>query len=239
MLDWPSQMPRPGKLIAIEGIDGSGKRTQLELLSRALTDRRISHICIGFPNYEGFFGKLVAQYLNGHFGRLAEVDPHFSALLYAGDRFESKPRIQNELAAGKLVLADRYIGSNLAHQTARVVPAKRQEFMRWLKRLEYEMYGLPAEDLVFFLRVPVQQAHRLVAKKEARQYTRRRRDIQESNTDHLRHAARIYELLAKQRNWVAIDCMAGKNKTLRTPEEIHRNMIEVIGSRILAELHPN
>src|SRR5579872_2256317 len=144
-------MPPRGKLIAIEGIDGSGKRTQLELLSRALSDRGISHSCIGFPNYGGFFGKLVAQYLNGHFGQLADVDPHFSALLYAGDRFESKGHIQSELAAGKLVLADRYIGSNLAHQTARVAPAKRREFIRWLKQLEYEMYGLPPEDLVFFL----------------------------------------------------------------------------------------
>lgn len=226
-------MPPRGKLIAIEGIDGSGKRTQLELLSRALSDRGISHSCIGFPNYDGFFGKLVAQYLNGHFGQLADVDPHFSALLYAGDRFESKGHIQSELAAGKVVLADRYIGSNLAHQTARVAPAKRREFIRWLKQLEYQMYGLPPEDIVFFLRVPVRQAHRLVARKKARQYTRRRRDLQEANTGHLRQAARIYELLAKQRNWITIDCVAGKNETLRAPEEIHRNMMQVVGLRIL------
>ena len=118
-----------------------------------------------FPRYDGFFGKLVARFLNGEFGPLDAVDAHFSALLYAGDRYEAKPRIESELAAGRTVLADRYIGSNLAHQGARVRREERGEFLDWLKKLEYEIYALPAEDLVIYLRVPVAEAHRLVGQK--------------------------------------------------------------------------
>jgi dTMP kinase len=227
-------MPNRGKFIALEGIDGSGKRTQIEMLSSALHQRGIAHACISFPRYEGFFGRLVARFLNGEFGRLAEIDAHLSALLYSGDRFEAKPFIEEQLAQGKLVLADRYIGSNLAHQTARVPPAKRKEFIRWLKELEYKVYRLPAEDLVIFLRLPASEARRLVAKKKTRHYTKRRRDLLEADLAHLRTAAHIYEMLAKERNWATIDCMPGKPPALLAPEAIHRQLMEIMETRILS-----
>ena len=97
-----------GKFIAIEGIDGSGKRTQLDLLARALESRGVDCAQFSFPRYESSFGRLVAQYLNGDFGPLTAVDAHLSALLYAGDRFESKAELEAALNAGKNVLADRY-----------------------------------------------------------------------------------------------------------------------------------
>src|ERR1700690_3853169 len=137
-------MPARGKFIVLEGIDGSGKRTQLEMLAKAFQSGAIAFTQIGFPNYDGFFGKLVAQFLNGGFGSLEAVDPHFSALLYAGDRLESKPAIESALASGKMVLADRYVASNLAHQGSRVPREKRPEFLAWLKQLEYQVHALPA-----------------------------------------------------------------------------------------------
>src|SRR6201993_3895428 len=121
-------MAAPGKLIAVEGIYGSGKRTQVELLTLSLKARGHSVYSTGFPQYDSWFGKMVGQFLNGELGALEVVDPHFTALLYAGDRFEAKPTIEAALNEGKIVLIDRYIGSNLAHQTARVVPEKRDEF---------------------------------------------------------------------------------------------------------------
>src|SRR5579863_3581138 len=124
-------METRGKLIALEGIDGSGKRTQLDLLTGALDARGLSTFRISFPRYESFYGKLVGQYLNGEFGALQAVDPHLSALLYAGDRLEAKPEIEAALANGKVLLADRYIGSNLAHQCARVAVERRPEFLEW------------------------------------------------------------------------------------------------------------
>jgi dTMP kinase len=226
-------MATRGKLIALEGIDGSGKRTQLDLLACALEARGLSTFRIGFPRYESFYGKLIGRYLNGEFGTLETVDPHLSALLYAGDRLEAKPEIEAALSAGKIVLADRYIGSNMAHQSARVPPEQREEFFAWLKRLEYGLYGLPGEDLVVYLRVPVEEAHHLVGLKSARSYTNKKHDIQEADMNHLKETANIYERLATEVNWVRIDCMSEKSGLLQSPEEINRSVLRAVESRNL------
>lgn len=229
-------MATRGKLIALEGIDGSGKRTQLDLLVRALQGRGLVTHCISFPRYESFYGKLVGQYLNGEFGALEAVDPHLSALLYAGDRLEAKPEIEATLATGKVLLADRYIGSNLAHQCARVALERRAEFLDWLKRLEYGLYGLPTEDLVIYLRVPVAEAQRLVGLKSARAYTTLQRDIQEADTKHLEETAKMYERLATETNWASIDCINAASGALLSPEEIHRAVLQVVETRVLAQV---
>ena len=216
-------MPSRGKFIAIEGIDGSGKGTQLELLSKALDAHCLAHLRVSFPRYESSFGRLVARYLNGDFGPLEAVNPHFSALLYAGDRFEAKPDLEAALAAGKTLVADRYIASNLAHQAARVAPEMRAEFLAWLKHLEYGIYGLPAEDLVIYLRLPASQAQELVARKAARNYTKMRRDLQEADVRHLEDAAAVYDELAQQPNWKTVECLGAGGK-IRAPEEIAREV---------------
>ncbi|HKW88623.1 MAG TPA: hypothetical protein VJN21_07695 [Candidatus Acidoferrales bacterium] len=222
-------MPARGKFIAFEGIDGSGKRTQLEMLSRELRRRGVAHVCISFPRYERFFGRMVAKYLNGEFGGLEDVDPHFSAMLYAGDRLEHKAEMEKHLAAGKTVIADRYVGSNLAHQTARVPAGERREFLKWLEELEYRVYGLPRETSVVYLRVPAEKAQRLVGEKGTRKYTRKRRDIQEASLAHLKAAAGIYELLSRKRNWKVVDCADASGQGLLSPEAIHRRVLAAVG----------
>jgi dTMP kinase len=252
-------MPARGKFIVLEGIDGSGKRTQMEMLARALTEKKIACTRESFPRYEGFFGKMVAQFLNGEFGPLEAVDPHFSALLYAGDRLESKPELEAALAEGRTVLADRYIGSNLAHQGARVTPRRRAEFLKWLKQLEYEIYGLPKEDIVVYLHVPPKEAQRLVGKKAARAYTKRRRDLQEADLAHLKAASEVYDELSRQPNWVRIECAdvvrerirAIEEKALRkvnrrsrkpadvplrTPEAIHQDVLAAVEASVFPAL---
>ena len=229
------QVMKPrGKLIALEGIDGSGKRTQLDLLARALGAQGRATMQISFPRYESSFGRLVARYLNGEFGSLEQVDPHLSALLYAGDRLEAKPEIEAALAAGTIVLADRYVGSNLAHQTERVPPEQREEFLAWLKHVEYGLYGLPVEDLVVYLRVPTTEAHRLVAMKAPREYTSLQRDIQEASASHLEQTALLYDRLAAEPNWTRIDCSNPVSGALNSPEEIHRAVLQLVESRILS-----
>lgn len=227
-------MPARGKLIVLEGIDGSGKHTQLEMLARAMRERGIPHATIDFPQYSGFFGKLIAQYLNGEFGSLSAVDAHFSALLFAGDRLENKKQLETLLDEGKLVLADRYIASNLAHQSARVSPAKQKTFRKWLERLEYEIYRLPPEDLVIYLRLPATRAQRLVQRKHARTYTRKRKDLQEANLQHLKRAAQVFERLSRQANWSTVNCMDLQHATVRTPGEIHSDVMSILQTRILA-----
>jgi dTMP kinase len=224
-------MSTRGAFIVIEGIDGSGKRTQLELLARAFDNKPLPYARVSFPNYEGFFGKLVARFLNGDFGPLEAVDPHFSALLYAGDRYESKPAMEAALAAGKNLLSDRYIGSNLAHQGARLAPEKRAEFLEWLRNLEYKIYGLPAEDTVIYLHVPVEEADRLIGKRAKRHYTDLRRDLQEADRRHLEAAAEVYEELARQPNWVRIDC-ADATGALRAPAVIHAEVVAAVQTKI-------
>jgi len=231
-----NSMAARGTFIVLEGIDGSGKRTQIEALALALARRGVACSQISFPNYQGFFGKLVARFLNGEFGALSDVDPHFSALLYAGDRLESKPSIESALAGGKTVLADRYIGSNLAHQGARMPKQKRQEFLAWLKQLEYGVYGLTAEDLVVYLRVPASEAHRLIAQKGSRDYTKLRRDLQEADMAHLEAAAEVYEQLSQQPNWLRIDCFDQSAGTMRPPAEIHEELFAAVEGTISSAL---
>src|SRR5579862_1599422 len=227
-------MAHRGKLIALEGIDGSGKRTQLDMLARALEGRGMAMFSISFPRYESFFGKLVGRYLDGGFGPLEAVDPHLSAMLYAGDRMEARAEIEAALSAGNIVLADRYIGSNMAHQSARVPQNEREEFFAWLKRLEYGLYALPMEDLVVYLRVPVAQAHHLIGLKSARAYTSLKRDIQEADTKHLEETAIIYDRLATEANWARIDCINPASGELHSPEDIHQAVIQAVETRILS-----
>jgi len=227
-------MTSRGKLIALEGVDGAGKGTQSQLLGQALKARGIVCAPFSFPRYESSFGRLIASFLNGEFGRLETIDAHLSALLYAGDRFEAKPELQAALAAGNTILADRYIASNLAHQTARVPPGQRSGFLSWLRHLEYDLYGLPAEDLVIYLRLPPTEAQQRVGRKEARNYTTLGHDLQEADLQHLEQASDVYDLLASQPNWVTVECVNPAAEGPRTPEEIQREVLAAVESLIFS-----
>ena len=223
-------MTAPGKLIAIEGIDGSGKRTQVELLTLSLKARGHSVFPTGFPQYDSWFGKMVGQFLNGDLGPLESVDPHFTALLYAGDRFEAKPKLESGLNNGQIVLVDRYIGSNLAHQTARVPPEQRSEFLKWIEHLEYKIYRLPRETLALYLRVPPPEAQALVARKSARSYTAVKQDLLEASLSHLEDAAGMYDFLAKRPSWNTIECFDPKHNQMRAADDIAK---EILGAVLL------
>jgi dTMP kinase len=234
-------MTPPGKLIAIEGIDGSGKRTQVELLEKALVDAGYAVFSTGFPQYDSWFGKMVGQFLNGDFGPLETVDPHFSALLYAGDRFEAKFRLDTALNQGKIVLADRYIGSNLAHQTARAPAAGRPAFVSWIEHLEYNIYNLPREALVLYLRVPPREAQDLVARKSARTYTTVKQDLQEASLRHLEDASAMYDQLSRRPNWATIPCFDEERGAMRPQKviatEILAAVLQVLARPLAKEGH--
>ncbi len=221
-------MTTRGLLIAIEGIDGSGKHTQAKLLEHSLAAKGYSVFATGFPQYDSWFGSMVGKFLNGDYGPLQTVDPHFSALLYAGDRFEAKGRLETVLNEGKIVLVDRYVSSNLAHQVARADAEKRSEFLRWIEHLEYSIYGLPREDLILYLRVPPSQAQMLVAHKTERQYTRATHDIQEKSLRHLEDAAEMYDMLSRSRPWATVQCYDAQNNSLRLPEDIAGEVLSAV-----------
>ena len=227
-------MAQPGILIAFEGIDGSGKQTQVRLLEHELTARGFPVCVTGFPQYTSWFGKMVGQFLNGEFGPLESVDPHFTALLYAGDRFEAKWQLTDALNKGCIVLADRYVGSILAHQTARAPAAKRADFLRWIEHLEYNIYGLPKENLVIYLRVPPHEAQHLVGKKSSRPYTDSKQDIQEASLAHLAEAADMYDLLSRGSPWATVQCFDALRSGMRLPEEISAEVLSAVQSLLAA-----
>ncbi len=222
------------RFIAFEGIDGAGKRTQLELLAKMLKLRGVAHVQFSFPNYKSFFGRMVGQFLNGDFGSLDQIDAHFSALLYAGDRYESKEKLWDALHTGKVVIADRYVGSNLAHQTARMPEPQRAPFLRWLQELEYNVYGLPAETAVVYLRVPPRIAQEQVAKKAKRAYTGKSHDLLEASLRHLEEAAGIYDQLARaSKNWMVVECFDAQRGEMKSPRAIHAEVVQALDSLML------
>lgn len=197
-----------GLIIAIEGIDGSGKNTQSNKLLTEYLSIGARATKISFPQYAStFFGKEVGNYLNGEFGSLSEVHPKLSAMLYAGDRFESKEEILEKSADDAILICDRYVHSNVAHQTAKVSKENQVEFRHWIEQLEYEVYGIPKPDLVIFLNIPPATSTDLVLKKSARDYTNKKKDLHEADDIYL---GKVYELFQSEastnENWVSIDC---------------------------------
>ena len=209
-------MPR-GMLIAFEGIDGAGKHTQISRLAAALGARKVPCETVSFPAYNTFFGRLVERYLKGEFGPLDLVDPHFSAMLFAGDRLKQRERLRSALSAGKTLLLDRYVASNLAHQGARVPRAEREAFLAWLRRLEYEANELPLEDLVLYLRIDPAEAQHRARERAGEGHA----DLHESDLRHLADAAAIYDHLARGDNWITIDCVEPASGIPRSADEVH------------------
>lgn len=195
-------------LVAIEGIDGSGKGTQAErLLTRLRCDGKQATL-LSFPRYEAtFFGRAVGQYLNGDFGSLQQVHPFFASLLFAGDRFESRALLTEALAGNDVVVLDRYVASNIAHQAARLDGAERNRLIDAIERLEFEIYRVPRPNLVVLLDMSVTCAQRLIAKKPARAYTDRAADIQEADANYLARVRELYlDLGSREPNWTVINC---------------------------------
>ena len=210
-----------GKLIVFEGADGSGKTVQAKLLLNFLKRNKIPCTYISFPRYEdSLWGKMVRRYLEGDFGELKNVDPYLASMLYAGDRFSASTQVREWLELGKLVICNRYVGSNLAHMAGKMKDkGLRIKFTKWLEKLEYQENKIPKEDLVIFLHVPVEISRKLIGD--------RKLDIHEADLGYLERVVDAYNDLAMHRkNWVKVDCVKG-GKILK-PEEIHKKVLEVI-----------
>lgn len=209
---------KKGLLIVIDGIDGSGKTTQIELLKKNL---QVPFEIISFPRYEdNLYGQLIKRYLEGEFGGISNVNPYLMSLAYAGDRFLAKPLIEKWLSEGKLVIANRYVSANKAHMGANLPPEKREEFFKWLDGLEYNTNELPKEDLTILLAVDPKVGQENVS--DAHQP-----DLHEENREHLEKAQEIYLSLAKkEHNWYLVDCMEGSQ--MRSPETIHKQIMTIV-----------
>lgn len=207
-------------LIAIEGIDGSGKGTQAKLLLERARREGHSAELLAFPMYQdSFFGHEIGRYLNGEFGDVWSVHPRLTATLYAGDRFESRERLWRLRQETDLVVCDRYTPSNQAHQSVKLPEPERPAFFSWLDRLEHEVFGIPRPDLVIFLDLPPEMAAELIQRKSARTYTDRKADIHEMDDSYLRSVHTAYRALSEGERWATIPCVSAGG--IRPLEEIH------------------
>ncbi|HKU17974.1 MAG TPA: FAD-dependent thymidylate synthase [Candidatus Saccharimonadales bacterium] len=199
-----------GTFIVIEGTDGSGKATQFALLAERLAQAGYQVATFDFPQYDKPSSYFVTQYLNGNYGSADEVGPYTASLFYALDRFEAAPAIRAALDAGKVVIANRFTGSNMAHQGTKFRNAEeRRGYFIWLDNLEFEMLRIPRPDMSFVLRVPAEIAQTLVDQKDARTYTDKKRDIHEADLAHLQRSVEVYDDLAQlfPKDFQRIDCV--------------------------------
>lgn len=220
-----------GKIIVIEGTDGTGKTTQVALLLKRLRKEKISHTLIDYPRYGLPSAYFVEQYLKGKYGGPNDVPPEGASLFYALDRFDAKNNIIKHLEAGKIIVANRYTSSSMGHQGAKIKSRKdRIQYFKWLERLEHEVLGIPKSHTTLVLRVPAAMAQRLIDKKGRREYIRKKRDIHEADLNHLKAAEKSYLDMAEVFGHKLIECTE-KGKLL-TPVEIHEKIWQTVRKRI-------
>lgn len=211
-----------GLFIMIEGTDGSGKSLQTELLVKHLKAQGKEVEQISFPQYGEKSAGLVEAYLNGEFGSAAEVGPYRASIFYAVDRFAAANKIKNWLNEGKVVIANRYVASNMGHQGGKIKDeAERKKYFDWNYNLEYNILGIPRPEVNLILHVTPEISQQLVDKKGVREYLHgKKRDIHEDDIGHLADAEKSYLSIAKlYPEFKLVECV--ENGQILPPEQIH------------------
>lgn len=235
-----------GKLIVVEGTDGSGKTVQTNLLVERLSSEGHKVQTTDFPQYgKSFFANMIEKYLKGGFGwpqelrdhlkahpltggktesvesRPDEVNPYLTSLLYAGDRWEAKDRMHKWLDDGDIIISNRYVCSNMAHQGAKVGNAgERKKFFEWIEELEYKVYAIPKPDLTIYLHVPIEISRELIkARAKESEGLKSEVDLHEEDLGYMERVQEAYiELADSDTNWFTIECT--KNNQMKPREEI-------------------
>ena len=198
-----------GKLIVIEGLDGSGKSTQLELLPENLRKNGIDSKTVSFPDYDSDSSALVKMYLNGEFGKKPDdVNAYAASLFYAVDRFASyKTTWGQYYNNGGVIISGRYTTSNAVHQTSKMPEADWQGFLDWLYDLEYNKVGIPKPDKVIFLDMPIDVSQKLLSGRYKGDEAKK--DIHESDTAYLEKCRKAAMFTAAYSDWTVIPCAQG------------------------------
>ncbi len=199
-------MEQTGLFIVIEGVDGAGKATQVQLLAERLEGLGYRVAKFDFPRYDEPSSYFVRQYLSGAYGELGEVGPYTASLFYALDRYEAAAAIRKALADGKIVVSDRFTGSNMAHHGTKFAHAEeRRGYFVWLDNLEFQMLHIPRPDKSFVLRVPVDASQQLL------DHSGKKRDLHEADSTHLQKAAEVFDDMIQlfPKDFSRLDCMRG------------------------------
>lgn len=222
-----------GLFILIEGTDGSGKTLQTKILVKRL--KKLGHKVqeISFPRYGNKSSALVEDYLNGKFGSAREVGPYRASVFYALDRYAASFDIKKWLKQGKIVVCNRYVGSNLAHQGGKISnKPERKKYFAWDYNLEYNIFGIPRPDISIILHVTPKISQELVDKKGEREYLHgKKRDIHEDDLNHLSDAEHAYLQIAKTfKEYKLVECVE-KNKIL-PPKIIHQKIYQLLNQQL-------
>ncbi len=224
-----------GKLIVIDGGDGSGKATQARLLVDYLVKQKQRVKYMDFPQYyHSFYGDLVARFLRGEFGDINQVSPYLASLTYALDRASVKKEMDEFLLRGGFIVSNRYATSNMAHQGVKFKdPVKQKEFLEWVYKLEYKVNKIPKEDIVIYLNVPWSVGKLLMRKKGERKYLSGMTwDIHEKDNVHQLDSQKMYQKLAESyKHWAIVNCLA--NSHLLPPITIHAKIINILKEKRL------
>lgn len=222
-----------GKLIVIDGTDGSGKATQVEYLTKRLKKDGFKIKIVDFPEYyKNFFGAFVGHCLSEQYYNFLNVHPKIASVLYAADRWESSKEMIGWLEKGYIVVANRYVSANQIHQGGKIKSAKkRNDFLKWLGEMEYEAFGIPRPDLTLYLSLPIKIVLELLEKrgssKMKREYLKRAKDVHEADENFLINSRKSALKLEKEiPNFIKIECSEKGNIFSR--EEIHEMVYEKV-----------
>jgi dTMP kinase len=227
-----------GKFIVFEGVDGSGKATQTKFLFDYFVGQGKKVEKIDFPQYGKKSAGMVEEYLTGKYGKAEEVGAYAASIFYACDRFDASFKIKKWLSEDKIVLADRYLASNIGHQGGKIKDKqKRKDYIRWLYNLEYGIFNIPKPDATIVLKTNPQISSKLsqcIGDKEKQNKKNiylqggKKKDVHESNQDHLQNALSAYLQLAKDfpNDFEVIDCLQGEK--ILPPLVIHQRVLEII-----------
>ena len=217
-----------GKLIVIEGTDGSGKSTQFRLLSSRLEAENHKFQKLVFPQYAEPSSALIRMYLGGEFGsKPSDVNAYAASAFYAVDRYASYKKVWGQwYEDGGLIVSDRYTTSNAVHQASKLPDGERQAFLDWLFDLEFRLLGLPKPDLVLYLDMPRTLTEQMLRRREAD--TGVRADIHEQDTAYLERCQSSARAIAKECGWTVVDCAADGHP--RSPEDIHGQVLETVNN---------
>lgn len=219
-----------GKLFVIDGTDGSGKQTQFQKLQERLDKEGIEYKTVSFPNYDSPSSSLVKMYLSGEFGKNAkEVSPYIASTFYAADRYATFQKEYKEFYEnGGIILADRYTTANMVHQAGKIEDKEELEkFLDWLWDFEFNLYGLPVPTEVFFLNMPVEKSLELMKDRDNKFTNDSKKDIHESDVNHLMDAHKAACYVAKKYDWFEINCVDA-NDNIRTIDDIHEEIFHEI-----------
>ncbi len=221
-------MTKKGTFIVIDGTDGSGKATQVELLFKRLKKEGKIVKVVDFPEYyKNFFGKFIGHCLTEQYYNFIHIHPKIASVLYAADRWESSKEIRTWLEKGYVVIANRYVSANQIHQAGKIKnTAKRRDFLKWLDEMEYDVFGIPRPDTVIYLSVPLKVSQALIKKRNkevSRNYKGKKKDATETDINYMESSRKsALKLIKELNNFVKIDC--APKQELLSREAIHEQV---------------